>query len=262
MDGEEYTLKDLMRKVDEQPTNVKWKVMSGLETLEESGIFDGPPVPLKELVREDHASIINLLGSETHIQELVVAKLAKDLFDARRMNKIPEFLLLIEEAHNFCPERGFGTAISSNVLRTIAAEGRKFGFHLAVVSQRPARVDKNVLSQCNTQVILKVTNPNDLRAIGHSIEGFTPSMEAEIKQLPVGHALIVGDCVEQPIAVDIRARETLHKTSMTRRSDDEVEGDGMKKTRPPKAVKPAVPVKKRKGLIEHVVRVFIREKKD
>jgi len=210
LEGGEYTLKDLIRRVEEEPTNVKWKVISGLETLEESGIFDGEYIPVEELVKPGRASVINLVGSDPHIQQLVVARLTRELFDARHVEKIPEFFFLIEEAHNFCPERGFGDAISSNILRTVASEGRKFGFHLCVVSQRPARVDKNVLSQCNTQVILKVTNPNDLRAIGQSIEGFTQGMEAEIKQLSVGHALVVGDCVEQPITVDVRVRETKH----------------------------------------------------
>ncbi|MFH1788277.1 MAG: ATP-binding protein, partial [Candidatus Altiarchaeota archaeon] len=216
LDGERYTLKDLMARVEQEPTRFKWKVVSGLETLDDSGLFSGDPVAVEDLVREGQASIINLLGTEPHIQELVVAKLARTLFDARRLGSIPAFFFLIEEAHNFCPERGFGDAISSSLLRDIAAEGRKFGFQLCVVSQRPARVDKNVLSQCNTQIILKVTNPNDLRAIGHSIEGFTSGMEQEIRQLSVGHALIVGECVEQPITVDIRARETKHLTTHIR----------------------------------------------
>ena len=51
------------------------------------------------------------------------------------------------------------------MFRTIASEGRKFGLGILIVTQRAAKVDKNVLSQCNTQIILKVTNPNDLKLI-------------------------------------------------------------------------------------------------
>ena len=57
------------------------------------------------------------------------------------------------------------------IFRTIAAEGRKFGLGLTIISQRAAKIDKNVLCQCNTQMILKVTNPNDLKAITNSLEG-------------------------------------------------------------------------------------------
>jgi len=67
--------------------------------------------------------------------------------------------MVIEEAHNYCPERNFGEKKSSKILRTIASEGRKFGLGLCVVSQRPARLDKSVLSQCSTQIIMKQQIP-------------------------------------------------------------------------------------------------------
>ncbi len=210
----EYTLQDIINAVRLDKNKAKWKVISGLETLRNSGIFDGKPVSMKQLVRKGKASIINLKGVEPRIQELILTKIAKDLFNTIKLGEIPPFFFMVEESHNFCPERGFGDALSSQILRTIASEGRKFGFYLCVVSQRPARVDKNVLSQCNMQIILKVTNPNDLRAIGQSIEGFTPGMEDDIKQLSIGRALVVGECVEQPITVNIRARESKHYSAV------------------------------------------------
>ena len=217
----DYTLQDLINVVRLDDSKAKWKVINGLDSLRSSGIFEGAPVKDKDLVKKGHASIVNLKGAEPQIQELIVAKLAKDLFNAKKLNEISNFFFLVEEAHNFCPERGFGDALSSQILRTIASEGRKFGFHLCVVSQRPARIDKNVLSQCNTQIILKVTNPNDLRAIGQSIEGFTPGMENDIRELSVGQALVVGECVEQPIIVNIRVRESKHGSAMIETEDED-----------------------------------------
>jgi hypothetical protein len=96
------------------------------------------------------------------------------------------------------------------VLRTIASEGRKFGLGLCVVSQRPAKIDKNVLSQCATQIILKVTNPNDLKAISQSIEGLTHGMEDNIQRLAIGSAILSGGNVTTPIIIDVRVRETKH----------------------------------------------------
>jgi uncharacterized protein len=208
--GEDYTLMDLMEKIEEESTKYKWKVLDGLGELKKSGVFDGQPTPYGQLVADKRCSIINLKGTDPRIQQLVVARLTRELFHMRTVGKIPELFYLVEEAHNFCPERGFGDVMSSTILRTVAGEGRKFGFHLCVVSQRPARIDKNVLSQCTTQIILKVTNPNDLGAIRHSIEGFTAGMEEEIQNLNVGHALVVSEVLKQPITVDIRTRETKH----------------------------------------------------
>jgi hypothetical protein len=149
-------------------------------------------------------------GVPPDIQDVVVARLTKELFDDRKAGKIPPFLLIVEEAHNYCPERGYGTSVSLNMLRTVASEGRKFGMGLCIVSQRPAKVDKNIISQCNTNIILKVTNPNDLKAIIQSVEGLTNQTYNEIQRLPIGVALISGASLQIPIMTEIRTRETSH----------------------------------------------------
>src|SRR3989344_4891164 len=110
--------------------------------------------------------------------------------------------------HN-CPERSFGEAKSSRILRQVASEGRKFGLGLCVISQRPSRLDKSVISQCSTQIILKVTNPNDLRALASSVEVLTYNSEKEIQNLEIGTALITG-VSEMPLFVNIRPRMTKH----------------------------------------------------
>jgi hypothetical protein len=119
-------------------------------------------------------------------------------------------MVVVEEAHNYIPERGTGNAASTSVVRTIAAEGRKFGLGLMVISQRPARVDKNVISQCNTQIIMRVTNPNDLKALSKGLEGMTGELEEEIKRLPAGVAMLVSNEIERPITVNIRPRKSRH----------------------------------------------------
>ena len=81
---------------------------------------------------------------------------------------------------------------------------------LCIVSQRPAKVDKNIISQCNTNIILKVTNPNDLKAITQSVEGLNSKSEDEIQRLPIGVALIAGGTLQMPVMAEIRTRETSH----------------------------------------------------
>ena len=112
------------------------------------------------------------------------------------MNTIPPGMLVVEEAHNYAPEKGFSKTLSSDILRTIASEGRKFGLGMMVISQRPARVDKNVLSQCGTQIIMKVTNPNDLKAISKGLEGVSSYVEDELMRLPPGVATLVSTDIE------------------------------------------------------------------
>lgn len=205
---EDYTLNDIMDAVSHEDSTAKWNLLNSLEQIEESGILSDDPLDLTKLLEPGEASIINLRAVEPETAEMTMFMLAKRLFELRKKNKIPPFLMVIEEAHNFAPEKGFEQALSNGILRKIASEGRKFGLGLGVISQRPARIDKNVLSQCNTQFILRVTNPNDLKAISKSFEGITSEVESMIKSLPPGVCFVLGN--EYPVMTDVRLRKSKH----------------------------------------------------
>ncbi len=205
-----WNLRDIIDAVNRSKSNARWNVIASLESLDSIGVFSENGTSTNELVTKGKCSTINMKGVPPDVQDVVVARLTKELFDDRKAGKIPPFLLIVEEAHNYCPERGFGNAVSSNILRTVASEGRKFGMGLCIVSQRPAKVDKNIISQCNTNIILKVTNPNDLKAIIQSVEGLTTQTYDEIQRLPIGIALISGAGLQIPIMSEIRTRETNH----------------------------------------------------
>jgi DNA helicase HerA-like ATPase len=211
-------LVDAVRKVKEgkrfytmdqmNPSENKWPLVNKLEMFKEMNLFSQSPTRLSDIVKEGQTSIIDLKGSDGDLQETLVNRIIRKLFEARKMGKIPPMMLVVEEAHNFCPQQG--VAKSSQTLRTVAAEGRKFGLGMCVVTQRPAKIDKNVLSQCATQIILKITSPNDLKVIAQSIEGFTEGMGDDIQALPIGVGLITGGALSRPMIVEIRVRETKH----------------------------------------------------
>lgn len=204
-----FSFDDLISEINKYDSGIKWGVINLVDYLKNLGLFSSSGTDFAELVKPGRCSILNLRGVDPFKQEVVVYKLLKDLFNLRKLGKIPPFFVVVEEAHNFCPERGFGEKKSSKVLRDLASEGRKFGLGLCIISQRPARVDKSVLSQCTTQIILKVTNPSDLKAIASSVEGITSETENEIKNLPVGCALLTG-VVDMPLFVQIRPRMSSH----------------------------------------------------
>ena len=203
-----YTVEQVLAALMESPSESKWEVVGKLEPLQEMGLFSQTPTKLSDIVKEGLTSIIELKGIETSQQEIVVNRIVRKLFEARKMEKVPPMMLVVEEAHNFCPQQG--VARSSSTLRTVAGEGRKFGLGMCVVTQRPAKIDKNVLTQCATQIILKITSANDLTAIGSSIEGFNESMKDDIQALPIGVALVTSSTLSRPMIVEIRVRETKH----------------------------------------------------
>ncbi|MFT4261522.1 MAG: ATP-binding protein [Candidatus Woesearchaeota archaeon] len=199
----------LLLALDQEESNSKYSVMNMIEYIKDLKVFTNSNVNYANFVKKGSATIINLKGINPDVQEIIVYKLAKELFELRKKEKIPPFFFVIEEAHNYCPERSFGETKSSKILRNIASEGRKFGLGLCIISQRPARVDKSVLSQCSTQLILKVTNPNDLKALSNSVEGLTGNTEKEIQNLVIGQGLITG-ITDMPLLVNIRPRKSKH----------------------------------------------------
>lgn len=221
---------NVLLEMEKEENNSKWTIINNIEHLNNLDIFSDSYISYNEFIQPGRCSIINLKGIAPDVQEIIVYKIMKDLFELRKKNKIPPFFTIMEEAHNYCPERSFGETRCSKILRTVASEGRKFGLGLCVVSQRPARVDKSVLSQCTTQMILKVTNPNDLKAIQNSVEGLTSESSDEIKNLTIGTALITG-IVDMPLFVNIRTRMTKHggvATDILDQAQDEDFFDGVK----------------------------------
>ena len=98
--------------------------------------------------------------------------------------------VLIEEAHHFAPASG--DVVSSGVLKQVLAEGRKFGVGVALISQRPGKLDSDALSQCMTHVIMRIVNPVDQSSIAGSVESVGRDLLDELPSLTKGQAVIAG----------------------------------------------------------------------
>ncbi len=210
VDNPEYTVRDLIQAArhGEERSPLLEAIAERLEYVDETHLLAPRGTSLSELVSPGKMTIINLRGYDPDVQELIVTRIATSFFEQRKRGKIPPLFMVLEEAHNFCPQQG--QALCSRILKTIASEGRKFGLGMCVVSQRPARVDKSVLSQCATQLILQVTNPLDVRAIAQSIEGLTDGMTEIIQGLPIGTCLVTGGGFQTPLFCEVRPRASRH----------------------------------------------------
>lgn len=186
-------------------------LLGWLQDLKALDIFDCADYPNWEHVVEPGKAVVVDLSDMTSLRkkQMIVAYAARRLFNARKRNRVPPFVLCLEEAHQFCPSsESKGAAISRSIIETIAREGRKFYASLVLISQRPVRLSTTVLSQANTNIILRVTNPYDLEHIKQSSEAITSEVADMISSLPVGEALVVGEAVNHPIFVRIRRRRS------------------------------------------------------
>lgn len=110
-------------------------------------------------------------------------------------NERKSCLITIEEA-----QRVLGGGEGSIVrFETIAREGRKFGVGLCAITQQPKLIDKQLLSQFNTLVVMGLADRNDRDRLEESAKQDLKSMDVEIQTLEKGEAIISTLSVPFPI---------------------------------------------------------------
>lgn len=135
--------------------------------------------------------------------------LAKDAEDDVR---IPTFIV-VEEAHNAVP--AIATTPTEKRLqeqfRRIAAEGRKYGLFLILVSQRPDKLDRMVMSECDNRAVMRVGSSFILRTTCEALglDGVMPRMTEKVLDFEKGRALLAGAWVaDEPTFLVSAARRT------------------------------------------------------
>jgi len=103
--------------------------------------------------------------------------------------------LFVDEAHIFAPqERGEASGKLLNRMARLNSQGRKKGIFLWLMTQRPARINKNILGGTETFIGMKVAMPQDIAAVGDWFEANGPEAAKGAKQqlarLKVGEAYV------------------------------------------------------------------------
>jgi DNA helicase HerA-like ATPase len=214
-DADGYSFKELISAVDAADVSkdeVKRALKRSLNELKRYRFLSRKTENPKLLtqVKPGHMLVLDFSPIDSmRKKQILVSLIARRLFNLRKKGKIPPFLLLIEEAHNFAREKAEESeAVSRSIIETIAREGRKFGASLCLISQRPVNLSTTALSQCNTHIILRITNPNDLDHIQMSSEGIDARVAKSITSLKVGEAIVVGEAVNYPIFIRVRDRRS------------------------------------------------------
>lgn len=195
-----------------------WRLES---VLHHSVIFDDfQHLDLAELLHPGRCSVLQLNEVDEREQQVMVATLLRRLFRARAQAvtgqagerdelylPYPAFIL-IEEAHRFAPASA--SVVSTGILKQVLAEGRKFGVAVGLISQRPGKLDGDVLSQCSTQFIMRIVNPVDQARVAESVETVGRELLRELPALTKGQVIVAGEAVNTPVLCRVRTRHTRH----------------------------------------------------
>jgi DNA helicase HerA-like ATPase len=184
-----------------------FKALNYLNKLEKMNIFGDVTTDMFKILKPMHVSVMDLSGLEDRVSDYVTFRILTEIYSLREKNEFefPVFVF-IEEAHNFVPNKE--NTLSKGIIKRIAAEGRKFGVFLILITQRPNKIDPDVLSQCNSQIIMQITNPEDQKAVRASSEKMSEDLLKDLPGLNIGEAVIVGEMTKVPVMVKIRQRET------------------------------------------------------
>ena len=203
---------------------LRWRLNSRFDARNKKQklFVDDGGTSLRELFRPGQCTVIRLDGLEEREQQVCAAILLRKVYKAREAHKNndentePENSLeypvfsIIEEAHRFAPS-GENNSASNTILKTILSEGRKFGVGVGLITQRPGKLDQNVLSQCMTQFFMRIINPNDQESVGKSVEGAGRDLLKELPSLSNGQAIVSGMAVRTPVLLKVREAYTDHK---------------------------------------------------
>ena len=175
---------------------------------------------LGEVLQPGQCTVLQLNEIDERDQQVIVATLLRRINQARmdtekgkvqagdeRFLPYPVFILL-EEAHHFAPHDG--EAITTGILKQVLAEGRKFGIGVGLISQRPGKLDADVLSQCLTQCIMRIVNEVDQKSVATAVEGVGRDLLQNLPALSKGQAISAGSAINTPVICRVRERITPH----------------------------------------------------
>jgi DNA helicase HerA-like ATPase len=189
--------------------------------------WDGVQDPLPTIVnqfltRKTTVQIVDLSGVPNEVAGVASAAIARIIFqlkvwqseDERRDSPV---LLVCEEAHRYVPNRGEAQyEAAQSAIRRIAKEGRKYGVGLLLVSQRPSEVEATVLSQCNSWIVLRITNDSDREHVRSVLPDSMSGLTKMLSGLRRQEAIFVGQAATLPSRIMIRS---LSKEQLPRSND-------------------------------------------
>ena len=116
------------------------------------------------------------------------------------------YQVIVEEAHEYVPQSGSHPV--KEILTRIALRGRKRGLGLITISQRSAKVNKDILTQAEIVFLHRVVHPRDMAVYFDLLPLQKKEVENRVRGLETGQALVMHNFEVK--TAQIRLRHTYH----------------------------------------------------
>ncbi|WP_336135639.1 helicase HerA domain-containing protein [Natronomonas amylolytica] len=160
---------------------------------------------IAELALEQNVPIILDVSSFLDESEAraLLTEVTKHLFAKEKKVKQP-FLMLVEEIHEYIPEGG-GVDECGRMLIKVSKRGRKHGLGIVGISQRPADVKKDFITQCDWLVWHRLTWNNDTKVVGRILGN---EYADHIEEMDDGECFLMTDWAENIRVVQFERKKT------------------------------------------------------
>ncbi|MBI1978746.1 MAG: ATP-binding protein [Candidatus Aenigmarchaeota archaeon] len=199
-----------------------------LDVLSQWGIIKREGTRVSELIKPGEVIVFDFSRLKSQeVRTLVAGLITREILHQRilsrkeeevakitgeRQNiKFPMTWLVFEESHNFIPNDK--DVSSSADIKRIAKEGREPGVGLICITQMPAKVHQDVISQTDTVISFRLTSRDDLESLHAVMQTYVQEeLEKYLNRLPrtPGSAVILDDNLEKIFTVNIRPRVSHH----------------------------------------------------
>lgn len=174
---------------------------------------------LARLVVEQSVNVVLDLELLTKGQQIqFVAEFAEALYHGNR----EAVTIVIDEAHRFAPQQlrepgGYGARCLGAVTDVVTL-GRRKGLGAVLISQRPAKINKDVFEQSEVMIVHRLMGPNDRKAIAGWLEDVGDAIHGEIvmrevPRLAPQHALVYAPHYSVAMMTAIRAKRTFDSSA-------------------------------------------------
>lgn len=163
-------------------------------------------VPITTLPR---ISCINLDSLQNNLARLFVVRITLErlwslaiqsrwdiIHNSADDQRTPLFVV-VDEAHRLAPNRpdSIGGKSVLELLLRIAAEGRKYGLFLILATQRPSKLNDDILSECDNVCVMRMLSVIDIDRIKENFSYIDGEKLKSVSDFKTGKALFSGDWI-------------------------------------------------------------------
>ena len=146
--------------------------------------------------------------------DIVVYLLFKAIYEHKSHNRDTTHLsLVLEEAHRYINTDAEESRLGSYYIDKLSREGRKFGVGLIIASQIPSMLAHEVVSQCNSVIMHKITSKRDMEFLKGVLRVSNDTFYLQMSALEKQYAIVCGEAFPNDSIVKIHDARPLPRSN-------------------------------------------------